>query len=130
MNATSKSVLIVDDESYIVTSLSYVMENAGFEVDSAGDGLAALEKVNAKAPDLIILDIMMPKLDGFEVCKAIRANPDLKSTRIIMLTAKGRDSEREKGLELGADDYLTKPFSTRDLLRRAQEILAENPVSG
>ncbi len=125
----SKSILIVDDESYIVTSLSYVMKNAGFEVDSAGDGEQALEKVEAKTPDLIILDVMMPKLDGFEVCKTIRANPDWSSVRIIMLTAKGRDSEREKGLALGADDYLTKPFSTRDILERAQELLAERRVA-
>ncbi len=125
----SQSILIVDDESYIVTSLSYVMKNAGFEVDSAGDGEEALEKVKAKAPDLIILDIMMPKLDGFEVCKAVRANPDWNSVRIIMLTAKGRDSEREKGLELGADDYLTKPFSTRDILKRAQDVLAEERIA-
>ena len=125
----SQSILIVDDESYIVTSLSYVMKNAGFEVDSAGDGEQALEKVKANAPDLVILDIMMPKLDGFEVCKAIRANPDWNSVRIIMLTAKGRDSEREKGLELGADDYLTKPFSTRDILKRTKDVLAEARVS-
>lgn len=125
----SQSVLIVDDESYIVTSLSYVMKNAGFEVDSAGDGEEALEKVKAKAPDLVILDIMMPKLDGFEVCKQIRSNPDWNSVRIIMLTAKGRDSEREKGLELGADDYLTKPFSTRDILQRAKDMLAAARVA-
>ena len=118
-----QSILIVDDESYIVTSLSYVMKNAGFAVDSAADGEEALEKINANAPDLVILDIMMPKLDGFEVCKAIRANPDWNSVRIIMLTAKGRDSEREKGLQLGADDYLTKPFSTRDILQRAKDVL-------
>jgi len=125
----SQSVLIVDDESYIVTSLSYVMKNAGFEVDSAGDGEEALEKVKAKAPDLVILDIMMPKLDGFEVCKQIRSNPDWNSVRIIMLTAKGRDSEREKGLELGADDYLTKPLSTRDILQRAKDMLAAARVA-
>ena len=125
----SQSILIVDDESYIVTSLSYVMKNAGFEVDAAGDGEEALEKVKAKAPDLVILDIMMPKLDGFEVCKQIRANPDWNGVRIIMLTAKGRDSEREKGLELGADDYLTKPFSTRDILQRAKDVLAEARIA-
>ncbi|MEM6497983.1 MAG: response regulator [Pseudomonadota bacterium] len=125
----SQSVLIVDDESYIVTSLSYVMKNAGFDVDSAGDGEEALEKIKAKTPDLVILDIMMPKLDGFEVCKQIRANPDWDSVRIIMLTAKGRDSEREKGLELGADDYLTKPFSTRDILQRAKDVLAAARVA-
>ncbi|MGI9523795.1 MAG: response regulator transcription factor [Hyphomicrobiaceae bacterium] len=125
----SKSILIVDDESYIVTSLSFVMENAGFRVDSASDGEEALEKVKANAPDLIILDVMMPKLDGFGVCKAIRENPEWNSVRIVMLTAKGRDSEREKGLALGADDYLTKPFSTRDILKRAQEILSESRVA-
>jgi len=122
----TKSVLIVDDESYIVTSLSFVMKSAGFEVASASDGEEALEKVAAMVPDLIILDVMMPKLDGFEVCRVIRENPAWNSVRIIMLTAKGRDSEREKGLALGADDYLTKPFSTRDILQRAQEILDQS----
>ncbi len=120
-----KSVLIVDDESYIVTSLSFVMKNAGFETGSASDGEEALKKVEEMVPDLVILDVMMPKLDGFEVCKAIRANPAWNATRIMMLTAKGRDSEREKGLALGADDYLTKPFSTRDILKRVQEMLSE-----
>ncbi len=122
----AQSVLIVDDESYIVTSLSFVMKNAGFEVGSAGDGEAALKKVEEMVPDLIILDVMMPKKDGFEVCKEIRANPAWSKIRIMMLTAKGRDSEREKGLSLGADDYLTKPFSTRDILKRVQEMLSED----
>ncbi|MCH9807754.1 MAG: response regulator [Alphaproteobacteria bacterium] len=125
----AKSVLIVDDESYIVTSLSFVMKNAGFETGSAGDGEEALEKVAAMVPDLVILDVMMPKKDGFEVCKEIRANPEWKSVRIMMLTAKGRDSEREKGLALGADEYLTKPFSTRDILARVQEMLAVDRVA-
>jgi len=121
----TKSVLIVDDESYIVKSLSFVMKNAGFETCSAGDGEEALQKLDEMVPDLVILDVMMPKLDGFEVCKAIRGNPAWSSIKIIMLTAKGRDSEREKGLALGADDYLTKPFSTRDILKRVQEMMNE-----
>jgi len=121
----AKSVLIVDDESYIVKSLSFVMKNAGFEAYSAGDGEEALQKLDEMVPDLVILDVMMPKLDGFEVCKAIRGNPAWSSIKIIMLTAKGRDSEREKGLALGADDYLTKPFSTRDILKRVQEMMNE-----
>ena len=121
----AKTVLIVDDESYIVKSLSFVMNNAGFETGSASDGEEALQKVDEMVPDLVILDVMMPKLDGFEVCKAIRANPAWSSIKIIMLTAKGRDSEREKGLALGADDYLTKPFSTRDILKRVQEMMNE-----
>ncbi len=121
----AKTVLIVDDESYIVKSLSFVMNNAGFETGSASDGEEALRKVDEMVPDLVILDVMMPKLDGFEVCKAIRANPAWSTIKIIMLTAKGRDSEREKGLALGADDYLTKPFSTRDILKRVQEMMNE-----
>ncbi len=121
----TKSILIVDDEQNIVISLEYVMKNAGFNVAVAYDGEEALEKVKENVPDLVILDVMMPKLDGFEVCKKIRENPAWKSVRIVMLTAKGRDSEREKGLSFGADDYLTKPFSTRDILQRVKEILAQ-----
>ncbi len=121
----SRSVLIVDDEAYIVTSLEFVMKSAGFEVGVAYDGEEALAKVAEMVPDLVILDVMMPKLDGFQVCETIRANPLWKSVRIIMLTAKGRDAERNKGMSLGADDFLTKPFSTRDILKRAQEILDE-----
>ncbi len=121
----TKSILIVDDEPNIVISLEYVMKNAGFDVAVAYDGEEALEKVKENVPDLVILDVMMPKLDGFEVCKKIRENPAWKSVRIVMLTAKGRDSEREKGLSFGADDYLTKPFSTRDILQRVKEILAQ-----
>jgi DNA-binding response OmpR family regulator len=122
----SKTILIVDDEAYIVTSLEYVMQSAGFEVAVAYDGEEALEKVAEIVPDLVILDLMMPKLDGFEVCEKIRQNPLWKGVRIIILTAKGRDIERKKGMSLGADDYMTKPFSTRDILDRVKELLAEN----
>ena len=119
----SKTVLIVDDEEYIVTSLEYVMANAGYEVAVAYDGEQAMAKVTELVPDLLILDVMMPKLDGFEVCEKIRANPLWQSTRIVMLTAKGRDSERDRGMSLGADAYMTKPFSTRDILKRGEELL-------
>jgi len=122
----SKTILIVDDEAYIVTSLEYVMQSAGFEVAVAYDGEEALEKVAETAPALVILDLMMPKLDGFEVCERIRQNPLWKDIRIIILTAKGRDIERKKGMSLGADDYMTKPFSTRDILNRVKELLAES----
>lgn len=122
----SKTILIVDDEAYIVTSLEYVMQSAGFEVAVAYDGEEALEKVAETAPALVILDLMMPKLDGFEVCQKIRENPLWKDIRIIILTAKGRDTERKKGMSLGADDYMTKPFSTRDILNRVKELLAES----
>jgi len=122
----SKTILIVDDEAYIVTSLEYVMKSAGFEVAVAYDGEEALEKVAKTVPALVILDLMMPKLDGFEVCEKIRQNPLWKDIRIIILTAKGRDIERKKGMSLGADDYMTKPFSTRDILNRVKELLAES----
>jgi len=122
----SKTILIVDDEAYIVTSLEYVMQSAGFEVAVAYDGVEALEKVAETVPALVILDLMMPKLDGFEVCEKIRENPLWKDIRIIILTAKGRDTERKKGMSLGADDYMTKPFSTRDILNRVKELLAES----
>jgi DNA-binding response OmpR family regulator len=122
----SKTILIVDDEAYIVTSLEYVMQSAGFEVAVAYDGEEALEKVAEAVPALVILDLMMPKLDGFEVCQKIRENPLWKDIRIIILTAKGRDIERKKGMSLGADDYMTKPFSTRDILNRVKELLAES----
>ncbi len=114
------SVLVVDDEPNIVQSLEFLMTAAGFEVRVVGDGEQAIEAVQAKAPDLILLDVMIPKRDGYEVCKTIRANPAWDSVRIIMLTARGRDSERDKGIELGADDYITKPFSTRDLVERVK----------
>ena len=121
----SKTVLIVDDEEYIVTSLEYVMKSAGYDVVVAYDGEQAIEKVKETAPDLLILDVMMPKLDGFEVCEKIRANPLWESIRIIILTAKGRDSERDKGISMGADAYMTKPFSTRDILKRVTELLGD-----
>jgi DNA-binding response OmpR family regulator len=120
-----KTVLIVDDEEYIVTSLEYVMKNAGYEVAVAYDGEQAMAKVTELVPDLLILDVMMPKLDGFEVCEKIRANPLWQSIRIVMLTAKGRDSERDKGISMGADAYMTKPFSTRDILKRVEELLGD-----
>jgi DNA-binding response OmpR family regulator len=122
----SKTILIVDDEAYIVTSLEYVMQSAGYEVAVAYDGEEALRKVAEVVPALVILDLMMPKLDGFEVCEKIRENPLWKDIRIIILTAKGRDIERKKGMSLGADDYMTKPFSTRDILNRVKELLAES----
>jgi DNA-binding response OmpR family regulator len=122
----SKTVLVVDDEAYIVTSLEYVMQSAGFKVAIAHDGEEALARVAEIVPDLVILDLMMPKIDGFEVCEKIRANPLWEGIRIIILTAKGRDFERKKGISLGADDYMTKPFSTRDILKRVKELLSDN----
>jgi DNA-binding response OmpR family regulator len=119
----AKRVLVVDDEPNIVMSLRFLMEREGFEVEVAPTGEAALEALGQAPADLVLLDVMMPKLDGFEVCQRIRGNPVWAGTKIVMLTAKGREVERDKGLALGADEYVTKPFSTRELVARVKQIL-------
>ncbi len=118
-----QTILVVEDEPNIVESLSFLMKKAGFVVRVARDGDTAVRTIESEAPDLVLLDIMMPRRDGYDVCRTIRANPDWDDVRIIMLSAKGRDLDRRKGLELGADDYITKPFSTRAIVERVQEIL-------
>jgi len=123
------SILIVDDEPNILLSLQFLMKKSGYEVRTARDGEEALAELARTAPDLILLDVMMPKIDGFSVCEQIRANPQWGGVRIIMLTARGRDVEREKGLALGADDYITKPFSTQDAIARVEAVLAK-PAPG
>ncbi|MFQ5618379.1 MAG: response regulator transcription factor [Rhodospirillales bacterium] len=119
----TKSVLVVEDEPNIVLSLEYVIKKAGYEVRVARDGEEALKAVEEAAPDLILLDVMIPKRDGYDVCQTIRANPAWNDVNIIMLTARGREVEREKGLALGADAYITKPFSTRELTDRLKRVL-------
>jgi DNA-binding response OmpR family regulator len=118
-----KRVLVVDDEPNIVMSLRYLMERAGFEVEVAPSGPEALEALAQRPADLVLLDVMLPNLDGYEVCRRIRGNPAWQGTRIIMLTAKGREIERDKGLALGADTYVTKPFSTRELVAEVKRVL-------
>lgn len=117
-------VLIVDDEPNIVMSLEFLLKKEGFQVDTAGDGDAALEKMRSFVPDLVLLDVMMPKKSGFEVCEIMRADASMARVRIIMLTAKGRETEQAKGLALGADAYMLKPFSTKDLVAKIREVLA------
>ncbi|TXG86318.1 MAG: response regulator [Rhodocyclaceae bacterium] len=119
----SKKVLIADDEQNIVISVEFLMRREGFEVSVAHDGEAALERIRADKPDLVLLDVMMPKKNGFDVCQEVRADPAYASTRILMLTARGRDTEVAKGLALGADGYMTKPFSTKDLVDKVRELL-------
>lgn len=129
----SKRVLVVDDEPNIRLSLEFLMRKAGYEVSGVEDGEAALAAVAESAPDLILLDVTLPKRSGYEVCEEVRANPDWSGVRILMLTARGRDIEREKGLALGADDYLTKPFATRDVVDRVQALLGQehgDPAAG
>lgn len=122
-----KTVLIVDDEPNIVLSVEFLMKREGHEVQTAGDGQEALDKIAEDRPDLVILDVMMPRKNGFEVCAEIRANPDLAGLPILILTAKGREGEMKKGLSLGADAYITKPFSTHELVAKVNELLAQTP---
>jgi len=122
---TKKKILIADDEQNIVISVEFLMRREGYEVSVAADGEAALERIRADRPDLVLLDVMMPKKSGFEVCQEVKSNPELQSVRILMLTAKGRDTEVAKGLALGADAYMTKPFSTKELVERVRSMLAE-----
>jgi DNA-binding response OmpR family regulator len=121
----ASKILIADDEQNIVISLEFLMKREGFEVSIAQDGEEAVEKIRAELPDLVLLDVMMPKKSGFEVCQEVKADPALQSVRILMLTAKGRDTEVAKGLALGADAYMTKPFSTRELVERVRSLLAQ-----
>ncbi|NVJ93432.1 MAG: response regulator [Methylocystaceae bacterium] len=121
----TKSVLVVDDEPNIVLSLEFLMTQAGYEVRIARDGNEALEAVVEKTPDLILLDLMIPGRDGYDVCQTLRRSEEWASIPIIMLTAKGREVEKEKGLALGANDYVTKPFSTSELTARVKELLGD-----
>jgi DNA-binding response OmpR family regulator len=121
---TRKRILIVDDEPNIVLSLEFLMQREGYQVATAADGDAALEALAARAPDLVILDVMLPKMNGFDVCRRIKANPRWKGIRVLILTARGRDTEVSKGLGLGADLYVTKPFSTKELMAQVRELLA------
>ena len=117
-------ILIADDEPNIVVSLEYLLQREGYEVTIARDGEAALAAIEAGRPDLVLLDVMMPLKTGFEVCASVRANPDLAGTRILMLSAKGRETDLAKGLAMGADDYVTKPFATKELVARVAQMLA------
>jgi CheY-like chemotaxis protein len=121
----TRHVLIVDDEPNIVLSLKFLITQQGFEVRTAGSGEEALKALSEEVPDLILLDVMMPKPDGYEVCQRIRATPEWKDIPVIMLTAKGRDVEKQKGLAMGADDYITKPFATHELIAKVRAILME-----
>ncbi|HPQ23847.1 MAG: response regulator [Gammaproteobacteria bacterium] len=126
----TKTVLIVDDEPNIVLSVEFLMKREGHTVLTAGDGQEALDVLAAKHPDLMILDVMMPRKNGFEVCSEVRvsADPRIAQMPILMLTAKGREAEMKKGLSLGADAYITKPFSTHELVAKVNELLVRATV--
>jgi DNA-binding response OmpR family regulator len=118
---------VADDEPNIVISLEYLLKREGYAVIVARDGQEALDTIMREKPDLVLLDVMMPKKSGFEVCQAVRASEDLQGTKILMLTAKGRETDVAKGTALGADDYMTKPFSTRELVERVAKMLGGLP---
>lgn len=119
-------ILVVDDEPNIVLSLEFLLKKEGYHVRTASNGEEALNVLKETKTDLVLLDVMMPRMDGYDVCQAVRADPDLSSVRIIMLTARGRDIERDKGLALGADDYVTKPFATRELVDKVKSFLGDS----
>ena len=124
-------ILVVDDEVYIVHILDFSLSMEGYEVVTAMDGEEALAKVGVEKPDLIVLDVMMPKLDGYETCKRLKENDDTKSIPIILLSAKGRAVDQKMGLNVGATDYVTKQFSPRKLVEKINAILGIDvqPVS-
>ena len=124
---TPKKLLVADDEPNIVISLEYLMKREGYDVLVATDGNQALEAIQREQPALVLLDVMMPGKTGFEVCQAVRADPALDGVRILMLTAKGRETDVAKGLALGANAYMTKPFSTRELVQKVAELLEAAP---
>ena len=117
-------VLIADDEPNIVISLEFLMKREGHQVLVARDGVQALDLIRAERPALVLLDVMMPVLTGFEVCAAVKGDDALKATKVLMLTAKGRETDIAKGLAMGADAYMTKPFSTRELAERVRSMLS------
>jgi len=120
----NQKILVADDEPNIVISLEYLLKREGYTVLIARDGQEAMETIAREQPDLVLLDVMMPKKTGFEVCQSVRANDKLQAIKILMLTARGRDTDVTKGLALGADAYITKPFSTRELVQKVAQMLA------
>lgn len=123
-----KRILVAEDEPSIVLSLEFLFGEAGFEVFTAGNGIEALALAEERRPDLLVLDLMLPIVNGFEVCRTLRANPALQDMRILMLTARGRAHEVARGIALGANAYVTKPFGTRELMNVVRKLLDESPA--
>lgn len=122
-------ILVVDDEPFILKSLVFILKKEGFEVITATDGDEALEQIRAERPQLIFLDLMMPKRDGYSVCEIVKNDPELKDMCVVLLTARGQASDRERGFEAGADEYVTKPFSPSKVVALARSILSTIPAS-
>jgi DNA-binding response OmpR family regulator len=121
----AKKILIADDEPNIVVSLEFLMKQRGYVVRVATDGEDAFNAIGEFCPDLILLDVMMPRMSGYDLCQKVRENPAWAAIKIIMISAKGRDVEVTKGMAVGADAYVTKPFSTKDLIARVAEMLGQ-----
>jgi DNA-binding response OmpR family regulator len=121
----SAAIVIADDEPNILISLEFLFKRAGYQVTLARDGQEALDAIVRERPALALLDVMMPHKSGLEVCQAVRADDSLQATRILMLTAKGRETDVAKGLALGADGYMTKPFSTKELAQKVKDMLEQ-----
>jgi DNA-binding response OmpR family regulator len=121
----NRKILVVDDEPFICRSLTFVLKKENYEVFEARNGEEGLAAIRLHKPDLVFLDVMMPKINGFEVTERVRQDPELAGTRIVLLTAKGQESDREVGKNAGADDYMTKPFSPTKILERVRQMLAE-----
>lgn len=118
----SKTILVIDDEPSIGRVVQFKLQQEGFKVRIATDGLEGLAKVSEEKPDLILLDLMMPGMDGFEVCRRLRASPETATTPVIILSARGQEMDRIRGIELGVLDFFTKPFSPQKLLERVREV--------
>jgi DNA-binding response OmpR family regulator len=125
----SGPILVIDDEPYILRSLSYLLQREGYTVETATNGEEGLKRVRSLRPPLVFLDIMMPHMNGYEVCEQVKQDPSLEETYVIMLSAKGQQIDRERGLLGGADEYMTKPFSPREVAQRVRTILAERTAS-
>jgi two-component system alkaline phosphatase synthesis response regulator PhoP len=123
-------ILIIEDDKDIVELVRYNLEKEGFQVSAAGDGMNGLAQVKKSPPDLLLLDLMLPRLSGLEICKEIRREAALNRLPILMLTARGEETDRVVGLELGADDYVTKPFSPRELVARIKALLRRTAPAG
>ena len=122
--AAADRILVVDDEPNIVLSLEFLLSSKGYEVATAHNGSDALQQAAAFRPRLVVLDVMLPVIDGFEVCRQLRADPSQHGLKILLLTARGRATEIQRGIDEGADAYITKPFATRDLVAKVQQLLA------
>ena len=118
-----KKILAVDDEPNILMSIEFILEAEGYEVHTARDGEEALEAAERVRPDLILLDVNMPRKDGYEVCRILREREEMTGTKVIMLTSKGQTLEKKKGLEVGADEYVTKPFGAEELLEKIRAVM-------